>query len=462
MITPTLPAGFRDMDADAFASRAYIIAILEEKFIQYGFQPLATPAMEKLTTLLGKYGEEGDQLLFKVLNSGDCTRDLQAADIALPASQFAEKISKKGLRYDLTVPLARYVVQNKHKLVFPFKRYQIQPVWRGERPQQGRYREFYQCDVDIVGSGHLFHEASLLVMSYEALMALGITDFVIYLNHRQLLSALATHLGFGQSQMALYQTLDKKDKIGKAAVEKLLIKQGLSNEGGTLLGQLFAQAANPFDECKRLAVLLGGSTLAAAAIKELTTILDYIGHFNQAIIPKIVLDATLARGMAYYTGAIFEVKVPHSGVGSIVGGGRYDDLTAIFGLKEMPGVGLSFGLARIYDIMKARQSFPPHLGHTTQILLVPMAQEMESIAINHLTTLHKAGIAAELYPAGRRMKKSFAYADKKHIPWVAIIGAEEVASGQLSLKNMQTGHQAPCTCASLLITLKGENKPAKE
>lgn len=460
LITPTLPAGFRDMDAAAFAARAYIIAILEEKFIQYGFQPLATPAMEKLTTLLGKYGEEGDQLLFKVLNSGDCTRDLQAADITLPVSQFTEKISKKGLRYDLTVPLARYVVQHKHKLVLPFKRYQIQPVWRGERPQQGRYREFYQCDVDIVGSDHLFHEASLLVMAYEALMALGITDFVIYLNHRRLLSALAERLGFGQLQMVLYQTLDKRDKIGREAVEKLLIKQGLSKEGEVLLGQLFAQMGDPLDECKRLAALLDGHA-PAAAIKELKTILDYIGHFNQAIISTIVLDATLARGMAYYTGAIFEVKVPDSGIGSIVGGGRYDDLTAIFGLKGMPGVGLSFGLARIYDMMKARRSFPPHLGHTTQVLLVPMAQEMESIAINHLTALHKAGIAAELSPAGRRVKKSFAYADKKHIPWVAIIGAEEVATGQLSLKNMHSGRQVMCTLANLLMTLKEENKLAK-
>ena len=443
------------MGPKAFTALEYIIQKATATFKQHGFLPLQTPAIEHLATLLGKYGDDGEALLFKLLNSGNFLEGLTAQDLGASIAETLPKISKRALRYDLTVPLARYVAQNRHRLHFPFKRYQIQPVWRADRPQKGRYREFYQCDVDIVQSASPFSDASLLVLAYEVFTGLGITDFTIYLNHRRLLTALATHGGMAAEEDFFCQTLDKVDKIGSAAVLELLEHKGLQEAGKACLQELWAlKQGMPNAELQRLQSILQTIEAAQPPLAALQAVLTYVAQLNPKAHAHIVVDPTLARGISYYSGPIFEVKIANSTIGSVAGGGRYDGLTQMFGLDKMPSVGLSFGLERIYDLMLERALFPENLGHHVQLLLAPMEAALESPAIEHLVQLRAHGNAVEFYPAGARIKKAFAYADKKGIPWVALLGREEAQTNTLSLKDMRTGTQKSCKLARLIALLQ--------
>ncbi len=455
MTRATLPQGFRDFSGKALSERRYILTLLERHFVAYGFVPLETPAMEHLATLMGKYGDEGDQLLFKVLNSGEALRGLTAGNLEAPASQLVKKIAKKGLRYDLTIPLARYVAQNKHALYFPFKRYQMQSVWRADRPQRGRYREFLQCDIDVVGSSSLFHEANLLALVHQVLTALKIKGFQLHLNHRKLLHALADQIGLGAQEVFFCQTLDKLEKAGWEKVATMLASKGIGADSLAVLQDLFATQGQQV-LLEKLQGLLADHPLGIIALDELRKILDYLHQLAPKAGNALVLDPSLARGMGYYTGAIFEAKVPHSSLGSIVGGGRYDGLTEIFGVEGIEGVGLSFGLDRLNDLMREQNLFPENIENTTQVLFVPMATEMEAIAIDYLGKLRQHGIASELYPAGTRMKRVFSFANKKQIPWVVVIGSDELTAGVISLRNMVKGTQKSCNFATLLKHLNTE------
>ena len=437
MVQATLPGGFKDTGPEIYWHKKQIIDTLEKHFIACGFVRLETPAVEKLTTLLGKYGNEGEQLIFKVINSGH-----RSQNKALEATE--------GLRYDLTVPLSRYIVQHKQRIAFPFKRYQIQRVWRAERPQKGRYREFYQCDIDVIGSPSLFHEASLLVLVYKVLDELGIKDFVLLLNHRELLASITDYLGMRGREGFVCQTLDKLDKIGRKAVVDVLKKNGLSKAGEDALYALLAEQPTYEAEYAYLEKRLD-SARAKHALKGISDIVGYMNMLCPAARDKIKLAPTLARGLSYYTGAIFEVKVSNE-PGSIVGGGRYDDLTNMFGLEHVSGVGLSFGLARIYDIMKARKLFLSDVP-TTEVLVIPMDKTTERQAIDVLTKLRSKGFVTEFYPYGPRVKKILTHANKRKIPWVAMIGEKEAKQDQVSLKDMRTGHQKLCTFELLVETV---------
>ena len=451
---PSLPSGFRDTDPSACVEQRYIITVLEKIFTQHGFLPLATPAMEHLTTLLGKYGDEGEALLFKVLNSGDFLKHVTPKELGAQSKETTQKVSKKGLRYDLTVPLARYVAQHRHMLTFPFKRYQIQPVWRAERPQQNRYREFYQCDIDVVGGGSLFYEASLLVIAYEALQALNLRDFTIHLNHRLLLTAIAEDVGMQGQEHLFCQALDKKDKIGEQQVLALLSEEGLASSSIDTLKTLFISLKDPIKQLNRLKVACATIPKAMQALEEMASMLTYIQHLNKDLYNVLNIDATLARGLSYYTGAIFEIKPTPSTLGSIVGGGRYDDLTAVFGLDNVSGVGLSFGLERIHALMKQQGAFPEHLGTTLQVLLAPMDASTEGMTLHYLVSLRKKNVPAAFYPPRKAIKKAFAYAHAQKIPWVAVVGSQEAASNTLTLKNMHTGQQKKCTFAEMFSLLE--------
>ena len=450
----SLPPGFRDLTPTAFLAHNYITDHLKQAFTLHGFLPLETPAIEHLSTLMHKSGEESDQLLFKILNSGNFLSELSSADLTDSPEKVLSKVSKKALRYDLTVPLARYVRDHKQELHFPFKRYQIQPVWRADRPQKGRYREFYQCDVDIVGTTALFHEASLLAMAHTLLTELGIPKLTIYLNDRRLLSAIAHYVGAASFELAFCQTLDKIDKIGKEAVLETLRHQGLTPEGAARLAPFFEGKRDALAEIARLRPY-ATTPLSSEALNDLTTLCDYLKQLAPMAHQDLRLDSALARGMSYYTGAIFEIKAAGA-AGSIVGGGRYDRLLETFSGESLPSVGLSFGLARIHDIMHDQQLFPSHLTNSTQLLLVPMEAAMEAKAIRYLTALHKEAIPTELYPAGHRMKKVFAYANKKKIPWVGVIGSEELATGTITIKNMRLSSQKKCKFALFLAELSQE------
>ena len=456
MLSASLPSGFRDMSPKAFAELTYIIQTAKARFKQHGFLPLKTPAMEHLATLMGKYGDAGEALLFKVLNSGNALESLSPADLEVPTTQSLSKISKRALRYDLTVPLARYVAQNRHQLHFPFKRYQIQPVWRADRPQKGRYREFYQCDVDIVHSASPFSDASLLVLAYEIFTDLEITDFTIYLNHRQWLDALAHHSGMASSADFFYQTLDKLDKIGSEAVLELLQTRGLQQAGKAFLKKLLTCKLQPGAGLQPLQTILPRSQASLASLDTLAEVLSYVRQLNPKAYAHIIVDPTLARGISYYSGPIFEIRIAQTSIGSVAGGGRYDRLTEMFGIDNMPSVGISFGLERIYDIMKQHTLFPKNLEHSVQLLLVPMEPKLESQTIQHLVQLRTQGIVVEFYPAGTRLKKAFSYADKKGIPWVGILGTQESKTNTISLKNMHSGQQKSCKLAELMALLQAK------
>jgi len=454
-IKPSLARGTRDFGPDLMAKRKYIFGIIESVFRLYGYQPLETPAMENLQTLTGKYGEEGDRLIFKILNSGDYFKDIEAAQLeeaaATQSRSLTSLISEKALRYDLTVPLARYVAMNRGQLNLPFKRYQIQPVWRADRPQKGRYREFYQCDVDVIGSASLFNEAELIAIYVTVFKQLGFNDFTVRINNRKFFAGLAAYVGLGEQVGSFVVTLDKLDKIGAEAVaQELLVLGAKATELAEVLSLLQLK--------ERAALVKGlegfsadaGVALGLQEMQQLFAHLELLG-LSQA---HVAFDLTLARGLDYYTGTIMEVVTHEVAMGSIGGGGRYDNLTGIFGVDGLTGVGVSFGAERILDVMEQLALFPDTVIQSSKILLFTFSEKEMPYAIQLLKTLRTAGIAAEWYAEGGKMKKAFTYAEGKHIPYLAILGEDEVQQQTISLKNIQTGEQRSVGHGALLDLLK--------
>ena len=445
MQKPTLPKGTRDFGPEQMRNRLFIFDTIRQTFRRFGFQPIETPSMENLTTLTGKYGDEGDQLLYKILNSGDYAADLTALDIASGSKKLTPKIAEKGLRYDLTIPFARYVVMNRNSLTMPFKRYQMQPVWRADRPQKGRYREFYQCDADVVGTDSLLCEAEIVLMIHEVFHNLGITDFTLKINNRKILAGIAEVIGApggptGREEGALSVAVDKLDKIGKDKVLDELRDRGFTEEAIGKLDPLFDEATDVGATVARLKNWLIQSELAQTGIAELEETLHLVHQFGLTDL-KLQIDVTLARGLSYYTGAIFEVKANGVSIGSVSGGGRYDNLTGAFGMPGLSGVGISFGVDRIYDVMDELKLFPVGAGQGTRVLIVPFDNQARAISLPLLSQLRTAGVAAEVYPDFVKLKKMLDYANAKDIPFVVLIGSEEVETGLLSLKNMVTGEQ---------------------
>lgn len=437
--TPSIPKGTRDYSPEVMVKRNYIFDTIKNVFKLYGYMPLETPAMENLSTLMGKYGDEGDKLLFKILNSGDFIGNIPENELLERNSiKLTNKISEKGLRYDLTVPFARFVVQHQNELTFPFKRYQIQPVWRADRPQKGRYREFYQCDVDVVGSDSLLHEVELIQMVDEVYRRLKI-NVRLLINNRKVLAGIAQTIGYPEQLTDITVAIDKMDKIGLDNVNAELRDKGISEEAIIKLQPILNLSGDNTKKLEKLRTVLKDSVIGLKGIEELTTVFDYIKGLE--ITTDIKLDLTLARGLSYYTGAIFEVKALDVEIGSITGGGRYDDLTGIFGLKNMSGVGISFGADRIFDVMNQLNLFPKDNTTTTQILFANFGPQEEKYCLSLLKQLRAAGINAEIYPEAAKMKKQMTYADKKGIPFVALVGENEIQEGTVSLKNMVTGEQ---------------------
>jgi histidyl-tRNA synthetase len=439
MSKPSLARGTRDFGPEQMAKRNFIFETIRRSFQRYGFLPLETPAFENLSVLMGKYGEEGDQLLFKILNSGDFSNKLEEKDWLGGYKPLTSKISEKGLRYDLTVPFARYVVMNRGTLAMPFKRYQIQPVWRADRPQRGRYREFYQCDADVVGTDSLLCEAEIVNLLHDILPALGITDFTVKINNRKILTGIADMIGAEGMEGPLCVAIDKLDKIGKEKVVEELAERGFSLDSIELLEPIFSlsDTEEPFKELRNW---LGKSEIALKGIEELEEVwkmVKLLGLQN----PKIQFDVTLARGLSYYTGAIFEVKANHVQIGSISGGGRYDNLTGTFGVPGISGVGISLGVDRIYDVMEELNLFPDSQTSSTKVMISNFDQEAFAYGLSVLPKLREAGINAEVYPDPVKLKKQLDYADRKNISFVVLIGSDEIHSGLLTLKNMKTGGQ---------------------
>lgn len=445
---PSIPKGTRDYSPEVMVKRNYIFDTIKGVFKLYGYMPLETPAMENLSTLMGKYGEEGDKLLFKILNSGDFIANVSENELLEKNSlKLTNKIAEKGLRYDLTVPFARFVVQHQNELTFPFKRYQIQPVWRADRPQKGRYREFYQCDVDVVGSDSLLHEVELIQMVDEIYRRLKI-NVRLLINNRKILAGIAEIIGFPEQLTDITVAIDKMDKIGLDKVNAELREKGITEEAITKLQPILNLQGNNQEKLEKLNDILKSSTIGLKGVEELRTVFDYLKELG--LTTEIKLDLTLARGLSYYTGAIFEVKALDTEMGSITGGGRYDDLTGIFGLKNMSGVGISFGADRIFDVMNQLDLFPKDSATTTQILFVNFGNKEEKYCLPLLQQLRSTGINAEIYPEAAKMKKQMTYADKKGIPFVALVGESEMQTGVISLKNMATGEQSNVSMEELI------------
>lgn len=442
---PTLAKGTRDFSPQDLGKRNYIFDTIKSVFKKYGYQEIQTPTFENLSTLTGKYGDEGDRLIFKIVNSGDYLSKapnelLEQKD----STRLIPHISEKALRYDLTVPFARYVVMHQHELTWPFKRYQIQPVWRADRPQRGRYREFYQCDVDVVGSPSLLNEAEFILIYHEGLSNLGLKDFTIKINNRKILTGIAEFLGKPDLIIDMTVAIDKLDKIGVDGVAKELLERGFTPEDIEKLNPLFYLEKGNAARMASLRKLLADSAVGLKGIDEVEQVFAYVAGMTggEDVLDGFVeFDLTLARGLNYYTGCIFEVKSNEVEMGSIGGGGRYDDLTGMFGLKDLTGVGISFGADRIYDVMQELSLFPDDTNYTTQVLISNFSSEAEKHALPILHQLRTNGIAAEMYPVAAKLKKQLSYADAKRIPYVVLIGEEEMANGQLSIKNMETGLQ---------------------
>ncbi|GGB81042.1 histidine--tRNA ligase [Dyadobacter sediminis] len=454
MSKPSLARGTRDFGPEQMAKRTFIFDTIRRAFQRYGFLPLETPAFENLSVLMGKYGEEGDQLLFKILNSGDFSGKLTDPDWNEGYKALTGKISEKGLRYDLTVPFARYVVMNRGTLAMPFKRYQIQPVWRADRPQKGRYREFYQCDADVVGTDSLLCEAEIVMLLHDILPALGIEDFTIKINNRKILTGIADMIGAHGMEGPLCVAIDKLDKIGKEKVEEELIQRGFTSESILKLEPVFSlsDGTAPFKELKNW---LSGSEIAMKGIDELETVwklVKTLGLENA----RIQFDVTLARGLSYYTGAIFEVKANNVQIGSISGGGRYDNLTGTFGVPGISGVGISLGVDRIYDVMEELNLFPESRKTSTQVMISNFDEEAFLYGLSVLPKLRNAGINAEIYPDSVKLKKQLDYADRKNIPFVILIGSDEIQSGLLTLKNMKSGEQQKRNASDIIALLTAE------
>ena len=451
---PSIPKGTRDFSPAEVAKRDYIFNCIKTHFNHFGFQPIETPSFENSATLMGKYGEEGDRLIFKILNSGDY---LSKADDALlqdkNSLKLTSQISEKALRYDLTVPFARYVVQHQNEIDFPFKRYQIQPVWRADRPQKGRFREFYQCDADVVGSTSLLQEVELIQLYDAVFTNLGLNGVTLKINNRKILSGIAEVIGASDKLIDFTVALDKLDKIGEDGVKTEMVEKGISSEAITLVQPLFNFTGDISAKIDQLKTLLANSTEGKKGIEELEFICNTVAQvgLSTAILD---LDVTLARGLNYYTGAIFEVAPPAVvKMGSIGGGGRYDDLTGIFGLKNVSGVGVSFGLDRIYLVMEELDLFPKTVAKSSKVLFLNFGEKEAVYALKAIAQLRKNNIAAELYPDQVKLGKQFQYADKKGIACAVLVGEEELNANTFTLKNLQSGEQTSCTLEQLISQL---------
>ena len=430
---PSIPKGTRDFSPEEMMRRTYIFDTIKSVFRLFGYAPLETPSMENLSTLLGKYGDEGDKLLFKILNSGDYGAKLSDEEL-----RQASKISEKGLRYDLTVPFARYVVQHQNEIVFPFKRYQIQPVWRADRPQKGRYREFYQCDVDVIGSKSLLNEVELVDIVSRVFKKLGIS-VTLKMNNRKILFGIAQSIGHADKMIDITVAIDKLDKIGLDNVKAELAERGIDDEAIAKLQPILELSGTNDEKLNKLSEVIGSSETGLKGIEEMRTIFDHVAALGIELTPE--LDLSLARGLNYYTGAIFEVKANDFAIGSISGGGRYDDLTGIFGMPGMSGVGISFGADRIYDVMLGLNLFPEEIGCSTKVLFCNFGSEEQSVAMRLVGELRNHGVAAEIYPDSGKMKKQMEFANRRGIPYVVILGSEERERGVVLVKDMATGEQ---------------------
>lgn len=450
---PSIPKGTRDFTPAEMARRNYIFDTIRSVFRLYGFAPIETPAMENLSTLMGKYGEEGDKLLFKILNSGDFLRGVDRGLIDNPEGQWGKltgQLCEKGLRYDLTVPFARFVVMHRSDLQMPFKRYQIQPVWRADRPQKGRYREFYQCDADIVGSDSLINEVELLQLIDEVFARLGI-NIAIKLNNRKVLAGIATLIGHPDKMVDITVAIDKLDKIGLEAVNAELLERGLTAEAVSALEPILKIDGTVNERLDKLADLLADVEEGLKGVNELREIVSGVEALG--LRAELDLDVSLARGLNYYTGAIIEVKAKDVAIGSITGGGRYDNLTGVFGMPGLSGVGISFGADRIYDVLNQLDLYPAELLTGAKILFLNMGAAEATASMKMVKALRSAGISAEIYPDAAKMKKQMGYADAKGIPYVAIIGESELADGKATLKDMQSGEQTLLTLDEMIEKL---------
>ena len=442
---PSIPKGTRDFSPAEMMRRQYIFDTVKRVFRTYGFAPLETPAMENLSTLLGKYGDEGDKLLFKILNSGDYAAGLTDDEV-----RQASKICEKGLRYDLTVPFARYVVQHQGELTFPFKRYQIQPVWRADRPQKGRYREFYQCDVDVIGTRSLLCEVELVEIVERVFKALGIR-VALKMNNRKILYGIAEAIGHADKMMDITVAIDKLEKIGLENVKAELLERGLEQTAVDRLQPILELSGDNHQKLSQLREVLVASETGLKGIEEMETIFGHVERLGIDL--QVELDLSLARGLNYYTGAIFEVKALDFAIGSICGGGRYDDLTGIFGLPNLSGVGISFGADRIYDVMTGLGLFPEEVNCTTRVLFTNLGTAEQAAVLPLLRTLRGEGISAEIYPEAGKMKKQMEYANRRAIPYVVIVGSQEIEAGAATVKDMRSGEQRQVPFAELVQAL---------
>lgn len=454
-IKPSIPKGTRDFTPEEVAKRTYIMQRVREQFTRFGFQPIETPSFENSSTLLGKYGEEGDRLIFKILNSGDYLRKVKDHVLTTQDSQrLTDQISEKALRYDLTVPFARYVVQHQNDIVFPFKRYQIQPVWRADRPQKGRFREFYQCDADVVGSTSLWQEVEFIQLYDAVFSSLKLEGVTIKMNNRKILSGIAEVIGESDKLIDFTVALDKLDKIGEDGVTREMLEKGISQKAIDKVAPLFSLSGTFGEQLDMLTALLGDSQVGIEGINEMTFISKAIKELGLQT-AHLQLDVTLARGLNYYTGAIFEVSAPHGvQMGSIGGGGRYADLTGIFGLKDMSGVGISFGLDRIYLVLEELNLFPEKTTEGVKVFFVNFGTVEATYALKAMKELRLEGIAVELYPdpvtSNKQMKKQMTYANRRNIPYVVLAGAEEIEKGVYSLKDMKKGEQKDVNLQQLI------------
>lgn len=449
---PGIPKGTRDFSPIEMVRRNYIFDTIKEVFCRYGYQPIETPAMEKLSTLTGKYGDEGDRLLFKVLNSGNYLDKLDQKNLdERDQTAISKHISEKGLRYDLTVPFARYVVQHRNEISFPFKRYQVQPVWRADRPQRGRYREFFQCDVDVIGSNSLLNEVELIQIIDDVFTGLNI-NAIVKLNNRKILAGIAEVIGETDNFGHITVAIDKLDKIGIEKVNEEMLSRGISQQAIDKLQPILTLEGKLKEVFPRLKDILKDSPTGMKGIEEITSVMHHLKDLG--IKTKFELDLTLARGLDYYTGAIIEVKSADVNIGSICGGGRYDDLTGVFGLNDISGVGISFGADRIYDVLMELNGFPESVLSSTKVMFVNFGSEEVKYALPVIARLRKEGINAELYPDAAKMKKQLNWANNKGIPFIVMAGTEEIKNKMFMLKDMDKGEQVQLTVEELIKKLK--------
>jgi len=450
MQKPSIPKGTRDFTPAEMARRNYIFDTIRSVFALFGYQPIETPAMENLSTLMGKYGEEGDKLLFKILNSGNYLEGC-SDPLSVSLGKLTTMISEKGLRYDLTVPFARFVVQHQNEITFPFKRYQVQPVWRADRPQKGRYREFFQCDADVIGTSSLVCEAELAQLVDIIFSRLGL-GVIIKMNNRKILAGIAEVIGESGRLTEITVAIDKMDKIGIEKVNEELAGRGISPEAIGKLRPVLGMEGTIGEKFDLLKTMLQGSETGMLGLEEMNTVFELMKNLN--LKSEFDFDLRLARGLNYYTGTIIEVKAAGTEMGSVCGGGRYDDLTGIFGLPGVSGVGISFGADRIYDVMLEKNLFPGSLESFTTVLFINFGTEEQDACMKMASEIRLAGISAEVYPEPAKLKKQLEYANRKNIPFVVLVGKEEIASGKLTVKDMKTGEQSPVSITEFINSLE--------